>query len=434
MRAVDLILKKKRGGELTPDEMKYLVGGFVHGTVPDYQMAAWLMAVYFRGMTPGETTELTRVMLESGGTVDLEGVRRPTVDKHSTGGVGDKTTLILAPLVASCGLVVAKMSGRGLGHTGGTLDKLESLEGFRVDLSRDEFIRTVNEHGVAVVGQTSDLVPADKKMYLLRDVTGTVDNVSLIAASIMSKKLCVHNDALVLDVKVGSGAFMKTIEEARELAHAMVRIGQGMGRKVTALITDMDQPLGRAVGNAIEVQEAMDTLRGHGPADLREVVVALAAQLLVMTGKAKTSEEATSILEKKLTSGEAFETFTKFVQAQGGKPGSWDRMKKARKQAPFTAASDGVVAGIDCEGVGIAAMKLGAGRETKDSTLDLAAGLIVNARLGDAVKKGQPLCDLFYDDDARLEPARAELAKAFRLAPPGTRVDRRPNIHGTVVD
>ena len=430
MRAVDLILKKKRGEELSPDEMKYLVGGFVHGNVPDYQMAAWLMAVYFKGLSPRETTELTREMLESGGTVDLEGVRRPTVDKHSTGGVGDKTTLILAPLVACCGLVVAKMSGRGLGHTGGTLDKLEALEGFRVDLSREEFIATVNEHGVAVVGQTSDLVPADKKMYLLRDVTGTVDNVSLIAASIMSKKLCVHNDALVLDVKVGSGAFMKTLDEARELAHAMVRIGLGMGRKVTALITDMDQPLGRSVGNAIEVQEAMDTLQGKGPADLKEVVVALAAELLTMTGKAATPEQAKQILEGKLASGEAFETFTKFVMAQGGKKGSWDHMKKARHVESFVAERDGVIAGIDCEGVGIAAMKLGAGRETKDSHLDLAAGLIVKARLGDTVIRGQALCDLHVDDPKRLAPARAELTKAFHIADAGTKV----TVHAAVQD
>jgi pyrimidine-nucleoside phosphorylase len=432
MRAVDLILKKKRGQELSDDEIQYFVGGYVKGNVPDYQMAAMLMAVYFRGMSDAETTQLTRVMLESGDTVDLEGVRRPTVDKHSTGGVGDKTTLILAPLVASCGLVVAKMSGRGLGHTGGTLDKLEALEGFRVDLTRDEFVACVNEHGLAVVSQTGDLVPADKKMYLLRDVTGTVDNVSLIAASIMSKKLAIVNDALVLDVKVGSGAFMKTLPEARELAEAMVRIGARMGRKVRALITDMDQPLGKAVGNALEVQEAMDTLQGKGPADLREVVVALAAHLLVMTGKAADPAQGTKILEDKLKSGEAFEKFTKFVMAQGGKPGSWDRMHKARHVEHFEAATGGVISGIDCEGIGVAAMKLGAGRETKESKLDLAAGLVVNARLGDTVKKGQGICEMHFDDPSRVAAAKAELAKAFRIAPPGTVVESRPHIHGLV--
>lgn len=434
MRAVDLILKKKRGEELTADEMKYLIGGYVNGHIPDYQMSAWLMAVYFKGLSPAEYTELTREMLASGGTVDLQGVRRPTVDKHSTGGVGDKTTLILAPLVASCGLVVAKMSGRGLGHTGGTLDKLEALHGFRVDLSRDEFIKTVNEHGLAVVGQTADLVPADKKMYLLRDVTGTVDNVGLIAASIMSKKLCVYNDALVLDVKVGSGAFMKTLNDARELAHAMVRIGRGMGRKVTALITDMDQPLGSAVGNAIEVQEAMDTLQNKGPADLKEVVVALSAELLVMTGKAADPDQAKEILERKLASGEAFETFTRFVKAQGGEPDCWNHMKKARHVEQFTAEHDGVCTKIDCEGIGIAACKLGAGRETKDSHLDLAAGLYTKVRLGDHVKKGQVLCELHLDDEKRLAPAVAELKRAIKIVPSDVTVTVRPAVQDRIVD
>jgi pyrimidine-nucleoside phosphorylase len=432
MRAVDLILKKKRGEELTADEIQHVVGGFVRGEVPDYQMAALMMAVCFRGMSDAETAELTRVMLHSGQTIPLDGVRGPCVDKHSTGGVGDKTTLVLAPLVASCGLVVAKMSGRGLGHTGGTLDKLEALEGFRVDLGRQEFLSTVNEHGLAVISQTGDLVPADKKMYALRDVTGTVDNVSLIAASIMSKKLAVANEALVLDVKVGSGAFMKTMPEAEALASCMVRIGTRMGRKVRAVITDMDQPLGVTVGNAMEVEEAIQTLSGRGPADLVDVVLALAAQLLVMTGRAPGEEEARGALARKLASGEAFDRFTRFVMAQGGVRGCWERLPRARHTERFVAPAGGVLAGVDCEAVGMAAMKLGAGRETKDSTLDLAAGLRVLRRLGDNVAPGDPLAELHYNDPLRAAAARSELVRAFRVVPGGSAVSVPPHVHRVV--
>jgi pyrimidine-nucleoside phosphorylase len=432
VRFLDLIAKKRDGGRHTPEELQAVARAAAQGLAKDYQLSAWLMAVLLNGMDERETVELTRAMARSGETLGLGDLGRPKADKHSTGGVGDGVSLALAPLAAACGLAVPMMSGRGLGHTGGTLDKLESIDGFQVRLDLPRIRKQIEELGFCLFGQTGELAPADRVLYQLRDATATVPAQPLIVSSILSKKAAEELDALVLDVKVGSGAFMKTLEEARGLAQAMVRIGTLMGRKVHAVITDMDQPLGKSVGNALEVQEAMDTLKGGGPADLQEVVVALAAQLLVMTGKAKDTEAATKVLEGKLKSGEAFEKFTQFVLAQGGKPGCWDRMRKARHTASFEAPQAGVVAAIDCEGVGIAAMKLGAGRETKDSHLDLAAGLVVNARLGDTVDKGQALCELHYDDPQRLEVARAELAKAFRIAPPGTKVEPRPNVHGLV--
>jgi len=432
MRTVDLIIKKKRGGELSAEELRYLVEGFVGGTVPDYQMSSFLMAVCFRGMSDAETVALTQSMLESGGSVDLEGVLGVKVDKHSTGGVGDKTTLVLAPLLASCGLVVAKMSGRGLGHTGGTLDKLESLEGFRVDLSRAEFLRTVNEHGMAVVSQSVDLVPADKKMYLLRDVTGTVDNVSLIAASIMSKKLAIANDALVLDVKVGSGAFMKTMPEAVDLATSMVRIGKAVGRNVRAVITEMGQPLGEAIGNALEVEEAIATLKGQGPPDLEDVVTALAVQLLTMTGKARSEVDAKKIIRERISSGAAFERFTRFVQAQGGKPGSWDRLPRAMHVDRYTAPKGGILASMNCEEIGLAAMKLGAGRKTKDSALDLSAGLKVLVEIGQPISPGDVLCELHHNSPEKLRIAMVGLERAFVITPPGTDLQPTPYVHRVI--
>ena len=422
MRAVDVIAKKKLGGKLSEKEIKFIVGGYVDGSVPDYQFAAFLMAVYLQGMDVPETVALTKIMRDSGDQVPLTGIKGIKVDKHSTGGVGDKTTLTLAPLLASCGLVVAKMSGRGLGHTGGTLDKLESIKGFDINLNAKQFKTTVNKHGIAVVGQTARIVPADKKIYALRDVTATVGNVSLIASSIMSKKLAVNNDALVLDVKVGSGAFMKSLKDARELARLMVKIGKSVGRKVRAVITDMNQPLGEAVGNAMEVQEAIDTLQGKGPADFTEVVYSLASQLLTMTGKARGDKAARALCDKKIKSGEAYEKFRQFIAAQKGSLASVDKLPKAKKKAVYKATKTGYITAIDTEGIGVAAMKLGAGRATKEDVIDHAVGFQVKAKIGDRVKKGQPLVVIHYNHKKRLDAARAELANAFTIKgkKPGT--------------
>ena len=415
MRAVDIIEKKKRGLKLDREEIAFLVGGYVDGKIPDYQMAAWMMAVYFQDLDHEETTALVELMRDSGDLIPLTGVQGPTVDKHSTGGVGDKTTLALAPLVASCGLKVAKMTGRGLGHTGGTLDKFEAIEGFRPTLPNDVFKANVNRDGLAVVGQTANLVPADKKMYALRDVTATVDHVALIAGSIMSKKLAVANDALVLDVKVGSGAFMKTLDDARRLARLMVRIGKNLGRKVRAVITNMDQPLGIAVGNALEVQEAIDTLKGHGPEDFVDLVLELGAHLLVMCKKAPNDAKAKALLRSKIESGEAYERFERFVVAQGGKLESLDRLPSVKKKHALVADRDGYVHGMDAEAVGLAAMKLGAGRETKEQEIDLAVGITMAAKVGDRVKKGDPLCHLHYRSKKTLDAALKQLEGCFRI-------------------
>lgn len=415
MRAVDLILKKKLGEELTSEEISFIIGGYVKGTIPDYQIAAFLMAVYFQGMTVPETATLTEVMRDSGDQISLEGIKGITVDKHSTGGVGDKTTLTLAPLLASCGLVVAKMSGRGLGHTGGTLDKLEAIEGFNVNLDNAAFTKVVNEHGLAVIGQTAKIVPADKKLYALRDVTATVDNVSLIASSIMSKKLAVANDALVLDVKCGSGAFMKTPETARELAEVMVGIGKNVGRKVRAVVTDMNQPLGVAVGNANEVREAIETLKGNGPADFTEVVMTLAAQLLIMTGKAADAKEARKLCEEKIKDGSAYRKFCEFIKAQGGSEEGIENMAKAAHQSEFKAEKSGYITSVDTEGVGIAAMKLGAGRATKEDVIDFGVGFNINVKIGDKVEAGQSLVTVFYNDETRLKASLENLAGVFTI-------------------
>jgi len=417
MRAVDIILKKRRGDRLTRGEIEDFVTRYVSGEIPDYQMAAFLMAVCFQGMDAEETVGLTIAMMNSGDQVSLEGIDGLTVDKHSTGGVGDKTTLVLAPLLASAGLKVAKMSGRGLGHTGGTLDKLESLPGFRIDLDADSFRRQVNETGLAVISQTGNLVPADKKMYSLRDVTGTVDEISLISASIMSKKMVVDNDALVLDVKVGSGAFMKTIEDARKLAESMVSIGKGMNRKLSALITEMSQPLGHAVGNALEVQEAIDCLSGGGPSDLRELVVSLAAELLLHTDRVVDRPSGVERAAELLDSGKALEAFHAFVTAQGGEPEAWNKLPQADRIVDVVWQGDRTnVAGIDSEQVGRAAMLLGAGRETKDSVIDLAVGLTFEIKIGDILDKEARFARLHvrdHHDDEVINRARAVLVEAI---------------------
>lgn len=397
MRAVDLIQKKRDGGELTPDELKFLIEGYSRGDVPDYQMSAFAMAVFFKGMTASETAALTMAMAGSGDQVDLSPILGVKVDKHSTGGVGDKTTLIIGPMVASVGVPVAKMSGRGLGHTGGTIDKLESIGGFHTELTQEAFMKQVNDIGLSVIGQSGDLAPADKKLYALRDVSGTVESIPLIASSVMSKKIAAGADAIVLDVKTGSGAFMKTVQDAESLAQAMVAIGTNVGRKTAAVISDMDQPLGYAIGNALEVAEALDTLRGHGPEDLTELCLTLGAHMVVIGGKAKTFDEAKELLRRQLNNGEALAKFRAFIEAQGGDGTIVDQPDKLPR-APFTvevtADAEGFVNAIQAEQLGHAAMLLGAGRATKDAVIDYAVGITLRKKVGDPVGAGDTLAVL----------------------------------------
>ncbi|KPC74612.1 thymidine phosphorylase [Thermoactinomyces vulgaris] len=394
MRMVDLIEKKRDGGELTTEEINFFVQGYTRGEIPDYQVSALAMAIYFRDMTDRERADLTMAMVRSGETIDLSAIEGIKVDKHSTGGVGDTTTLVLAPLVAALDIPVAKMSGRGLGHTGGTIDKLEAVEGFHVEISKEQFVELVNKHKIAVIGQTGDLTPADKKLYALRDVTGTVSSIPLIASSIMSKKIAAGADAIVLDVKTGAGAFMKTVEDAKKLAQAMVRIGNNVGRKTMAVISDMSQPLGRAIGNALEVKEAIDTLRGKGPKDLEELCLALGRQMVFLAGKAESLEEAEEMIRGVIQNGKALEKFKEFLANQGGDPSVVDHPEKlpqAAYQIEVPAKTDGVVAEMIADEIGTAAMWLGAGRATKESEIDLAVGLVMNKKIGDPVKAGESL-------------------------------------------
>ncbi|WP_424766132.1 pyrimidine-nucleoside phosphorylase [Paenibacillus sp. sgz302251] len=397
MRSVDLIQKKRDGGELSASELTYLIDGYSRGDIPDYQLSAWAMAVFFRGMTPKETAALTLAMANSGDQVDLGPINGIKVDKHSTGGVGDKTTLILAPLVASAGIPVAKMSGRGLGHTGGTIDKLESIEGFRTELSRERFMTQVNDIGLAVIGQSGNLAPADKKLYALRDVTATVESIPLIASSVMSKKIAAGADAIVLDVKTGSGAFMKTLEHSEQLAKAMVEIGTEVGRNTAAVISDMDQPLGFAIGNALEVQESIETLKGNGPEDLTELCLTLGAHMVVLGGKADSVDAAKVLLREQIQSGAALAKFKDFVSAQGGDASIVDHPSRL-PQAPFVvevnATDDGYVNAIQAEQLGLAAMLLGAGRATKDAAIDYAVGITMRKKVGDTVQSGETLAML----------------------------------------
>jgi len=416
MRAYDIIHKKREGKKLSKEELEFLINGYVKGDIPDYQMSAWAMAVFFQGMDAEETANLTMLMAESGDMIDLSDIQGIKVDKHSTGGVGDTTTLILAPLVASAGIPVAKMSGRGLGHTGGTIDKLESIPDFNTSMSRDRFIDNVNQHGVAVVGQTGNLTPADKKLYALRDVTATVESIPLIAGSIMSKKIAGGANAIVLDVKTGSGAFMKEMEEARELAKTMVAIGEKVGRKTMAFITDMNQPLGYAVGNALEVKEAVETLRGNGPEDLRNLCIELGAGMLELAGRVGDLEEGRELLRKKLENGDALKKFTELIAAQEGNPeivDDFNLLPKTDKKVELKAEQDGYISEIEALEVGISAMLLGAGRETKDSEIDLAVGIVLEKKVGDKVKKGETLAVLHVDDEKNLEEAKSKLAAAF---------------------
>lgn len=394
MRMVDIIAKKRDGKELTAEEIQFFIQGYTNGDIPDYQASSLAMAIFFQDMNDRERADLTMAMVNSGETIDLSAIDGIKVDKHSTGGVGDTTTLVLAPLVAALDIPVAKMSGRGLGHTGGTIDKLEAIEGFHVEISKEEFVKLVNEHKIAVIGQSGNLTPADKKLYALRDVTGTVNSIPLIASSIMSKKIAAGSDAIVLDVKTGAGAFMKTVEEAKELAKAMVSIGNSVGRKTMAVISDMSQPLGYAIGNALEVREAIDTLQGKGPADLEELCLALGSQMVYLAGKATSLEEAEEKLREVMRNGKALDKFKEFIRNQGGNEQVVDRpelLPQAAYQIQVPAEQDGVVAAITADEIGTAAMKLGAGRATKESDIDLAVGLMLNKKIGDTVRKGESL-------------------------------------------
>ena len=414
-----MILKKKQGGELSTDEIRYMIEGFTEGSIPDYQMSAMTMAICFRGMTPRETVDLTLAMRDSGDVLDLSGIKGVKVDKHSTGGVGDKTSLALTPIIAALGVPVAKMSGRGLGHTGGTIDKLECFDGFTTALSEEQFAGNVNTIGIAIAGQTANLAPADKKLYALRDVTATVDQMSLIASSIMSKKLASGSDAIVLDVKTGNGAFMKKLEDSRALAKEMVSIGTMAGKKTVAVITDMDQPLGRAVGNSLEVREAIDTLRGEGPADFKEVVFALGSQMLMLAGRAADEKEARALMEGVIEDGSALDKFAQFVRAQGGDAAPvYDTsfLPVAGKTLEVTAKESGYVHRILAEDIGIACMTLGGGRETKESAIDLSVGIILEKKNGDAVSDGEVLATIYGNDDAKMQAAYEKIAHAYEIA------------------
>jgi pyrimidine-nucleoside phosphorylase len=415
IRAAELVERKRDGKELEAGELAELVLAYARGDVPDYQLAAFLMAVYFRGLSEAETFALTDAMVRSGETLDLgAALGRRVVDKHSTGGVGDKTTLAVGPIVAACGVPFAKMSGRGLGHTGGTLDKLESIPGFRVDLTREELVAQVRELGLAIVGQTADLVPADKKLYALRDVTATIDNVSLIAASIMSKKIASGAAAIVLDVKVGDGAFMKTLDDARVLSREMLALGRRAGRDVVCILTDMHQPLGSAVGNALEVREAVATLRGGGPSDFTELVLDAAAHLLALSDLGIDRGEARRRAERAVSDGSAFAAYERWIRAQGGDP-SEDALPKAPLLREVFAHGDGFVRRLAARPVGLAALHLGAGRRAKDDRVDHAVGIVCRRKRGDRVERGEPLAEIHArDDESAAEAAEAVLA-AYEL-------------------
>ena len=416
IRPAELIERKRDGGELTADELRDLVLGYTRGEIPEYQMSAFLMAVYFRGMSGAETFALTDAMIASGETIELgAAIGRRCVDKHSTGGVGDKTSIAVGPIVAACGVPFGKMSGRGLGHTGGTIDKLEAVPGYRVELTTDEFVEQVRAVGMAIIGQTANLVPADKQLYALRDVTATVDNVSLIAASIMSKKLAGGADAIVLDVKVGDGAFMKTIDDARTLAEAMIELGDRAGRKVVCMLTDMDQPLGRAVGNALEIREAVATVKGEGPPDFSELVLASAAHLLSLSDLGLDEFTARRVAEEAVADGSALSAYERWIEAQGGDPGL-DSLPRAPVVREVTAPTDGVVRRLGAIAIGHAALHLGAGRRTKEDPIDTSVGIVCRKKRGDEVVLGDVLAEVHAADDASAEEAAGEVTAAYELA------------------
>ena len=419
MRTVDLIQRKRDGEELAPEEIEFLVEGYTSGDIPDYQMSAFLMAVYFSGMSDREVSRLTECMLRSGDTVNLSAVPGIKVDKHSTGGVGDKTSFIVAPLAAAAGVVVPMMSGRALGHTGGTLDKLESIPGFRTNLTAPEFEKQLAELGLCFIGQTDRLAPADRKLYALRDVTATVESIPLISSSIMSKKLAEGVDALVLDVKVGTGAFMKKQVDARRLAQTMVGIGRRMDKKVQALITDMNQPLGYAVGNALEVMEASQTLQNAGPADLTKLSLELAARMIFLGKKAESLDEARRIAEKHLVDGSGYKKFKQVVAAQGGNPQALDKFEllpNATGMREVSSPRGGYVTSIDAEDIGIASNMIGAGRDKKEDAIDPAVGIILEVKTGEKVDAGSVLCRIYYTKEDRVDEAAEMVEDAFRIS------------------
>jgi len=415
---VDIIEKKRDNQELTTSEINFMVENYTNGNIPDYQMSAMLMAIYFNGMTEKERADLTMAMVHSGETIDLIDIAGIKVDKHSTGGVGDTTTLVLGPLVAAVGVPVAKMSGRGLGHTGGTIDKLESIDGFTVEIPKEKFIELVNKNNIAVIGQTGNLTPADKKLYALRDVTATVDSIPLIASSIMSKKIAAGADAIVLDVKTGAGAFMKTTEEAEQLAQAMVNIGNNVGRNTMAIISDMSQPLGLAIGNALEVKEAIDTLQGNGPEDLTELCLTLGSFMVLLAKKASSIEEARSMLQEVIANGKALEVFKTFLASQGGDASVVDDPSKlpyAQYRIELPAKESGYVQELIADEIGTAAMMLGAGRATKESIIDLAVGIVLNKKVGDEVKVGESLLTI-HSNSEDIENVKELLYRSIRIS------------------
>ncbi|WP_294351279.1 pyrimidine-nucleoside phosphorylase [uncultured Clostridium sp.] len=419
MRMYDVILKKRRGEELTTEEINFFVEGFTKGEIPDYQVSALMMAIFFQKMNKRETADLTMAMVESGDKFNLDKIKGIKVDKHSTGGVGDSISLVTAPMVAACKVPVAKMSGRGLGHTGGTIDKLEAFDGFSVELTEDEFINNVNNIGMAIAGQTAELAPADKKLYALRDVTATVDNMSLIASSIMSKKIASGADAIVLDVKVGDGAFMKTPEDAVALAKEMVDIGKHVGRDTVAVISDMDQPLGFAIGNSLEVIEAIDTLKGKGPKDLLELALTIGSNMLVLAKKTESLEEARKLLLETIENGKAIEKLKEFVKAQGGNElmvDNTDLFPKAKYEIDVKAKKSGIISKIHAESVGIIAMELGAGRATKESEIDLSVGIVLKKKRGDEVKEGESLATIYANSEIKGNKAVESLLKEIIIS------------------
>jgi len=419
MRMYDIIMKKRNGNVLSEKEIRYFIEGYTKGEIPDYQVSALMMAVYFQGMNEEETLALTIAMKESGDELDLSDIAGVKVDKHSTGGVGDKTSLALTPMVAACGIPVAKMSGRGLGHTGGTIDKLESFQGFTTNISKEKFVENVNSLGIAIMGQTADLAPADKKLYALRDVTATVDNMSLIASSIMSKKLAAGADAIVLDVKTGSGAFMKELEDAKALAKEMTKIGNNAGRKTIAVISDMDQPLGFAVGNALEVKEAIDTLKGRGPEDFVELVMTLGTQMLITGGMTNSEEEARKMLQETIDSGSALEKLAQFVEAQGGDSAAvynTNLLPRASIIEPVFIQETGYIAHIECDEVGVCSLILGGGRETKDSEIDLAVGIVLTRKVGEYVERGDIIAYIHGNDHEKIRAAKKRFLEAYTIS------------------
>ena len=433
MRMYDIIMKKRNGGEMTKEENRFFIEGYTKGDIPDYQVSALMMAIYFQKMTERETYELTMAMADSGERLDLAAIHGIKVDKHSTGGVGDKTSLALTPMVAACGIPVAKMSGRGLGHTGGTIDKLESFPGFSTALTTEQFIENVNKIGIAIMGQTADLAPADKKLYALRDVTATVDNMSLIASSIMSKKLAAGADAIVLDVKTGSGAFMKNEQDARALAQEMVKIGKNAGRKTIAVISDMDQPLGYAVGNALEVKEAIETLNGKGPEDFVELCLTLGSRMLLAGGKTDSAEEAVEMLKCVIEDGSALQKLAEFVKAQGGDETLVyhpELLQKASVQKEVLSPREGYISRIVCDEVGICSLILGGGRETKESKIDLSVGIVLKKKVGESVKAGEALAIIHANDEDKAKEAERRLLEAYTIT--SEKPERQPFIKAII--